>query len=131
MGPGLRSTITLPGLPEHVISGGPLMAVKQFGEFPIMLNIEGRVKVTKLGFTVGEEKYEYGLSNGPSSWLLEICATLWRKPHIYQQVLHVLCIIGSLFFMTKHVVFCRSVLYGLCVHGTLITCYILFSYTGR
>ena len=58
MGPGLRSTITLPGLPVHVISGGPLKAVKQFGELPIMLNIEGRVMVTKSGSTVRDEKYK-------------------------------------------------------------------------
>ena len=57
VGPGLRSTITLPGLPVHVISGGPLLAVKQSGELPIMLNIEGRVMVTKSGFTVEGEKY--------------------------------------------------------------------------
>ena len=57
MGPGLRSTITLPGLPVHVISGGPFKAVKQLGELPIMLNIEGCVKVTKLGSTVEGEKY--------------------------------------------------------------------------
>ena len=57
VGPGLLSTITI-SLPVHVISGGPLKAVKQFGELPIMLNIEGRVKVTKLGFTGGEEKYK-------------------------------------------------------------------------
>ena len=58
VGPVLRSTITLPGLPLHVISGGPLLAVKQLGKLPIMLNIEGRVKVTKLGSTAGEEKYK-------------------------------------------------------------------------
>ena len=59
MGPGLRSTITI-SLLEHSISGGPLMAVAQLGELPIMLNIEGRVMVTELGFTVEGEKYEYG-----------------------------------------------------------------------
>ena len=58
VGPVLPSTITLPSLPVHVISGGPLLAVKQLGELPIMLNTEGRVKVTKLGFTAGEEKYK-------------------------------------------------------------------------
>ena len=57
VGPGLRSTITLPGLPVHVISGGPLKAVKQLGELPIMLNIEGRVKVIKSGSAVEGEKY--------------------------------------------------------------------------
>ena len=57
VGPGLRSTITLPGLPVHVISGGPLKAVKQLGELPIMLNIEGRVKVIKPGSAVEREKY--------------------------------------------------------------------------
>ena len=49
MGPGLRSTISLP---EHIISGGPLKASVQSGELSIMLNIEGRVMVTKSGFTV-------------------------------------------------------------------------------
>ena len=52
-GPVLRSTITI-SLSEHSISGGPLKAVKQLGELPIMLNIEGRVMVTYLGSTVGE-----------------------------------------------------------------------------
>ena len=56
MGPVLRSTITT-SLPEHSISGGPLKAVAQLGELPIMLNIEGRVMVTKLGFTVEGEQY--------------------------------------------------------------------------
>ena len=55
-GPGLRSTIAI-SLLAHSISGGPLMAVAQLGELPIMLNIEGRVMVTRLGFTV-EEKYK-------------------------------------------------------------------------
>ena len=57
VGPGLRSTITI-SLPEHSISGGPLIAVKQLGELPIMLNIEGRVMVTMSGFTVEGEKYK-------------------------------------------------------------------------
>ena len=52
MGPGLRSTISLPDLPAHSISGGPFKAVKQPGDLPIILNIEGRVMVTKSGFTV-------------------------------------------------------------------------------
>ena len=56
MGPVLRSTITI-SLLAHSISGGLLKAVAQLGEFPIMLNIEGRVMVTKLGFTVEGEKY--------------------------------------------------------------------------
>ena len=55
MGPGLRSTIAI-SLPVHSISGGPLKAVAQLGELPIMLNIEGRVKVTYLGSTVEGEK---------------------------------------------------------------------------
>ena len=56
MGPGLRSTIAI-SLPEHIISGRPLKACVQTGELPIMLNIEGDVKVTNLGFTVEGEKY--------------------------------------------------------------------------
>ena len=57
VGPVLRSTITI-SLAEHSISGGPLKASRQSGELPIILNIEGRVMVTKLGFTVGEDKYK-------------------------------------------------------------------------
>ena len=54
MGPGLRSTIAI-SLAEHSISGRPLKAVAQLGELPIMLNIEGWVMMTELGFTVGDK----------------------------------------------------------------------------
>ena len=59
VGPVLRSTITI-SLPVHSISGGPFKAGAQLGELPIMLNIEGRVMMTELGFTVEGEKYKYG-----------------------------------------------------------------------
>ena len=54
----LPSTITI-SLALHSISDRPLMAVAQIGELPIMLNIEGRVMVTKLGFIAGESSMFY------------------------------------------------------------------------
>ena len=44
------------------ISDRPFKAVAQIGELPIMLNIEGCVVVTKLGFTAGEESMFYSKS---------------------------------------------------------------------
>ena len=46
----------------HSISDRPFKAVAQIGELPIMLNIEGCVVVTKLGFTAGEESMFYSKS---------------------------------------------------------------------
>ena len=64
VGPVLRSAITI-SLPVHSISGSPLVAVRQLGELPIMLNIEGRVMMTELGFTAREGKKYSLCSIGP------------------------------------------------------------------
>ena len=62
MGPVLPSTSTIYMYLLLFQIDHSRLAVAQIGELPIMLNIEGCVVVTKLGFTAGEESMFYSKS---------------------------------------------------------------------